>query len=243
MKYWWRQLADFADYLKTGLAPRRVNLTEKHQALLQRMYPTVDWGRVWVHEGMPWFMKESFAVGTVLPSIWHPARVHIYLKEYRIEGRYTTAMLVHEGFHVLQYQDLGRMYGLGFWRGFTQHYLGRVWEGFFKHVRQVPFVTLFQTTYQHHPMEVSAYQHEANFVRVYPSYADTASVQAFFYRYPQLIQTTSAYRKSLSVGGHLAGLLSSLAVAFARPLVEFFLWIGWGLLIAFLWMSKPFARV
>jgi len=97
--------------------------------LLAALYPTVRWDEVAFHQGIP-APFDLFGVkgGITLPEPLGTRGVRIHVGKWDPCSNAGLALLVHEAFHVLQYQESAG--GVGLLRGFTLKYLLRAaWEG------------------------------------------------------------------------------------------------------------------
>lgn len=126
--------------------PTELYLPDCVQQLLELVYPDVDWGKVTFHDGWPHFLGIRDKEGLTLPHSFIPGRIRVYFKE----GAWDPCscgglgLIVHEGFHVLQIQNVLDGYGLGIANPTTVLYLA-CWanNGF---------------SYDGHPAENAAYK-------------------------------------------------------------------------------------
>lgn len=113
-----------------------------------------------MYEGLPWFVA-AWTSALVLPNIWRHRTVHIYFRKIETDSVRGLSILVHECFHVLQYQDLQKMYEIGMFRNFLVQYIAHYMAGFWKHIWQHNMENAMRKAYFFHPMEVPAYQQDS----------------------------------------------------------------------------------
>ncbi|MCE3278582.1 MAG: hypothetical protein K0S44_773 [Bacteroidetes bacterium] len=119
-------------------------------ALLQNIYPTVNWQRVDFYEGLPWYTPiiAPYVTAQALPQFYSFSRFRIYLKKFDESRAQCLADIVHEGMHVLQGMSYMKGYGLGMFRGFIVRY-----GAFF-----------MKYGYRNNPFEIPAYDQEYRFL-------------------------------------------------------------------------------
>lgn len=105
----------------------------EERATLRRLFPTVDWTRVEFHGSIPLLLRWRRADGMVLPL----RRLHVHLRAGLPAAR-RREVLVHEAWHVLQAQELGRV-------RFVLRYLAAA--------------AATRTFGRRHPLEAPAYAH------------------------------------------------------------------------------------
>lgn len=118
---------------------------------LKIIYPTIKWERVYFFKGMPWFtiIHSNFITAQALPATYSFSKFSIYLRDYDAESCETLSIIVHEGYHLMQYQKFLKGYGLGFLRAFIVYYNAY----YLKH------------GYRNNPFEIPAYEQENKFYR------------------------------------------------------------------------------
>jgi hypothetical protein len=102
------------------------------RALLAALYPTIRWETVTFHRGIPPGVRRFTRVAITLPAplATHELRVHLAPRHWDPCSPAGLALLVHECFHVLQFQERMGGVGLGPLRAFSVQYLFRaVFEG------------------------------------------------------------------------------------------------------------------
>jgi hypothetical protein len=129
----------------------RVEPTPCLRDLLEALYPTIRWDAVSFHVGLPAGVRRFTDVAITLPA---PLGVR-GLRVYFAEGRWNPCtpaglgLIVHECFHVLQYQERLGGVGLGPLRGFAVQYL---------------FRAMFEGGGKENRYEAPAYAHETRFI-------------------------------------------------------------------------------
>jgi hypothetical protein len=100
--------------------------------LLAAIYPTIRWERVTFYEGLPAWVQRFTRGAITLPDALSTRGIHVYVGE----GQWNPCtprglgLLVHECFHVLQFQERLKGVGLGPLRVFALQYLARaLFEG------------------------------------------------------------------------------------------------------------------
>ena len=183
---------------------RPIELKPKQLGLLRQMYPGLPWDYICVYQGMPWYMRRSFAIATALPSSYSGGYIHVYLREYSTDEEADfdlTCTLVHEFFHVQQYYDLGSMGRGGRYFGFFRPFLWHYFSWYFalllayRSPQKGQGPKAADLAYRFHPMEDPAYQFEAAFAEAYSDYR-FHDLAYFFNKYPQLIRPHSGYPPS-----------------------------------------------
>jgi len=95
-----------------SIFPKQVPLEPAVIQLLSKVYPTLDFNRIYFFNGMPWFMKHAFAIGITLPGTYNLSGINIYLDGCYQRSTEGLCLIVHELFHGLQYKDLHGGYGI-----------------------------------------------------------------------------------------------------------------------------------
>ncbi len=131
--------------VRTYFFPRQIDVPDQVRDLLGRIYPTVEWDRVGFYCGWPHVLRRGGFHAITLPDPHSVDRINIYFAPdaWQPDERRGLATIVHEGYHVLQIQQMAGGYGLGLARPFLAAYLGE-WAG-----------NGFR--YADHPMEDEAY--------------------------------------------------------------------------------------
>lgn len=212
--------------------PPAFELMPKDCRLLAQMYPKVDWSLVNCYSQMPWFMHYTFAIGTALPSAYNNKKVHIYiraLERMSVDQRLT--ILVHEAYHIQQYQELNSMgeqnkgFNWGYNRRFLRYYIGWYLEGLYKALfkDKEKWSVATNVAYRQHPMEVPAYRQEHIFRQCINLYRGH-SVKMFFKQVPEIICQQTPLPKAPSLFFHSLGILLTLLITVAKPTIEIITW-------------------
>lgn len=107
--------------------PAGADLPGCARELLKALYPTVRWERVTFHPTLPSYLLKFTNVAVTLPDPLSLTHVRIFIAKAKWpEGgvsRELLGILVHESYHVLQYQQRMKGMGLGPLRPFVMRYL------------------------------------------------------------------------------------------------------------------------
>lgn len=211
---------------------------------LEKIYPTIDWKKVKFYDGLPWFTA-LFAPRTnaiTLPGTYGFHNIVIHFKKF---DPYTTkgiSTVIHEGFHVLQFNEIGT--GKVSWiRKFMIQYLG--W-----------CIKLGKNCYVNHPMEKEAYEFESRFSTRYKSLSQPicggtstlptfhpAALAELINKHPSLIQRSSGYiPKSFSWSTFPATLMVVFMTLFLPVMDGIFILIA-SVIILFSLILSPFVWI
>ncbi len=177
-------------------------------------------------------MLNSFAIATVLPAAFHHKKLNVYLQIRAGDEFYNLCTLVHEGYHVLQYQELHRRYrGLewGFCRAFMWHYIGAYFSGLlhFGLQKKMPFAKASYAAYRYHPLEIDAYEQEKRFAAKETDFYAHSNTADFLYFNSGLCVHRSGYeRQSPYFWAGALGFMFCLLILIIRPLVELVLLVS-----------------
>lgn len=153
----------FGTRLYELIFPTQIVLEDDVKNMLQKLYPNLNLEKIYFYDGMPWFMMHGFAIGITLPGTYNLQGVNIYLNDYNPQAEKCMTTIVHEMFHVQQYYDLNKGYGIGFLRPFMVFYLADYFRMFIKCLRTPGWKSAANTAYEIHPMEMPAYRQEYEF--------------------------------------------------------------------------------
>jgi hypothetical protein len=105
--------------------PGQARLPECARALLAAIYPTVQWDSVSFHPALPAALRRVTDVAITLPDPLTLRHIRIFVAEEKwdLRGMEWLGILVHECFHVLQYQEALGGVGFGPLRIFPVKYL------------------------------------------------------------------------------------------------------------------------
>jgi len=107
--------------------PVGADLPDCARELLKALYPTVRWERVTFHPTLPNYLLKFTNVAVTLPDPLSLTHVRIFIAKQKWPSggmsRELFGILVHEAYHVLQYQQRMKGMGLGPLRPFVMRYL------------------------------------------------------------------------------------------------------------------------
>ena len=148
---------------------KQFNLELETQHLLAKIYPTIAWPKVRFYEPLPWFMSKGFVIAMALPATYSLQKLDVHFKQYDNQDDYNLATLVHECFHVFQYQRLATFWDFGYCRRFMVYYLGWYICLWVKNCIKYKFdmQRVGFESYRFHPFEIPAYDMEARFLEWY----------------------------------------------------------------------------
>gem|GEM_PF-1242695 len=195
--------------------PALIEQDAKTEAILRQIYPTINWEKVRFYKGLPWFITGSFVGAIVLPATWGRRGIHVYFRDYRPDSFSNLMTVIHEGFHVLQYRDMG--VGVGFFRRFMIYYLSDYLQLFFRNRKNNTLETASQIAYNKHPMEIPAYACEAAFQKY------TIAQKGLIYTSnipPELIRNNCGYTPQIAFPYLLIGGLITLIFMLLKPFIE-----------------------
>jgi hypothetical protein len=169
------------------MRPKEVRPNAGVGALLVALYPTIRWDAVTFHEGLPAVVRRFTNVAITLPAPLGTRGLQIYFAEGKWDpcSARGLGLIVHECFHVLQFQERMGGVGLGPLRGFTFQYL---------------FRAIFEGGGKENLYEIPAYAHEKAFIAACRSLPrplcskgeiDLAMQVELLRRHPTLVRSTS----------------------------------------------------
>ncbi|HET7234734.1 MAG TPA: hypothetical protein VFJ16_32270 [Longimicrobium sp.] len=107
--------------------PQGAHLPKCARELLKALYPTVRWNEVTFHPVVPAFLLKFTDDAVTLPDPLSFTHIRIFVAAKKWNGgtmtRELLGILVHESYHVLQYQQRLNGVGLGPLRPFVLQYL------------------------------------------------------------------------------------------------------------------------
>lgn len=221
------------NYQINSIFPHPIIIPVHIQQLLQAIYPTIRWEKVRMYEGLPWFVAQ-WTSALVLPNIWRKKMVHIYFRKIDTTTLKGLSVLVHECFHVLQYQDSQKKYEMGMFRVFLLHYIAYYLEGFVKHIRQYSFAQASQKAYYNHPLEIPAYRQDSLMTQAGSSFLyrektfdllqNSEVLTAFIEKNPTLVKYSSGIlNDSPSFLSKITSFLICSILLFINPFLELLL--------------------
>jgi hypothetical protein len=148
---WHNKLEQFLKSYIRSLFPRRVYPSERVMHILKAIYPSLNWNEIRFFEGIPWFAKyvAPYVTAQALPATYRLRKLDIHVKNYDEGSCSVLADIVHEAYHIVQYERFGKAWGLGFLRAFIVYY-------------NACFIT---RGYRNNPFEIPAYEQEYAFHR------------------------------------------------------------------------------
>lgn len=203
--------------------PTEIEKPECVLRLLQKIYPTVDWDKVKFYDGLPWYTS-TFAPSTVaitIPGTYGVNNIRIYFRDFAPCSCQGLTTIVHEGFHVLQYNDIGTG-GLGWIRLFMIEYLG----------------CTISNGYDNNPMEIAAYEYDAQFraccntlekpicdcSKDPPSFNQDALNQLII-NCPTLIKENSGFKYNCGFFPAVLGVILVLLIAILLPVADLIFYV------------------
>ncbi len=198
--------------------------------LLEQIYPSLNLSKVHFFDGLPWFIGDAYVSGIAMPGTYNTDKVHIYLKKYNPRTQGGLAIIVHELFHALQYQDLYKAKGIGLMRLFIVHYLSNYIRLYFKYLRQYGHHNANRLAYEFHPMEIPAFQQEHAFLYLLKT---AKGVQPEDIKWGNCVCDTSGYKNPAGKGWLLLGWIIASLMMLAKPFVEIFFLFLAGILSVF----------
>jgi hypothetical protein len=133
--------------------PAEATLPECARELLAALYPTVRWSKVSFHPALPTALRYVTDIAITLPDPLTLRHIRIFVAEQKWDTRSMEwlGILVHECFHVVQYQEALGGFGLGPIRIFPMKYLAALAMG--------------EGGDRHNRYEKPAYQQEERFLK------------------------------------------------------------------------------
>ena len=176
--------------LLDSVFPARATLPECARELLAALYPAVRWDRVSFHAELPRSLLRFTDIAITLPDPLTLRHIRIFVAREKWDTRSVEwlGILVHESYHVLQYQEaLGGM-GLGPLRIFPVKYLTAA-------------VLMGEGGAKANRYEKPAYEHEMHFLKAAKGLSlcrdggglDRAALDELLRRNPVLVKTTSSH--------------------------------------------------
>ncbi|MFN0203204.1 MAG: hypothetical protein ACKVTZ_16880 [Bacteroidia bacterium] len=206
---------------------KKIDLSPAFSTLISSLYPTIDWKKVTLYEGLPWFMPEGSAIAVVLPSAYSLSHTHIYFKEWNPTSCRRIGILIHEAYHVLQLQSLQKGTGMGMARGFLMLYFAHYFSNLL-HFWKIGNLTKARSqAYFQHPMEIPAYAQEDAFRQACYGFdlsklaaenrLSEQDVHQFVQKNPDLIQIQPTQTPHISVIWWGLSIAIALSLIFVRP--------------------------
>jgi hypothetical protein len=216
------KLESFLEKYIKFVFPRRVYPSEKIMQLLRVIYPKLDLEQIKFYEGIPWFTKyvAPFVTAQALPDTYSLRKLNIHVKKYDENDCLILADIVHEAYHMVQYERFWKGWGIGFLRPFIVYY-------------NACYIT---RGYRNNHFEIPAYEQEYAFQRFCNAHHITLSNPHDRETLEHLVEQTemkTEYIEYKYEGKFLHLVISFLfcvLVAIVKPLMEFLLLVNYGIL-------------
>lgn len=150
----WRlneRLEQFLEGYMQWVFPKRIYPSERVMAILEVIYPNLNFNKIRFYEGIPWFTRyvAPYVTAQALPATYSLRKLNIHVAKYDESNSSILADVVHEAYHMMQYERFGKAWGLGFFRTFLVYY-------------NACYIT---RGYRNNPFEIPAYEQEYAFHR------------------------------------------------------------------------------
>ncbi len=245
-------LSNFYNWFK----PEEIEKPDCVLRLLKTIYPTVNWNNVHFYNRLPWFIPSSQASAITLPGNYDFTQIHIYFdNNFNPCSCAGLSTIVHEGFHVLQYTDIG-IGGVGFIRLFMIYYLSCWIKNLIKYGN-------WNDAYFNNPMEIAAYAQEEKFNKYCnalrekicdcstkpPTYNQNALNQLIT-DCPDLVKNTSGFQYNCGIIPAIIGAILDILIGVLVPVAEIVLLLGvvllalvTGLICGLIWLWNIFVNI
>ncbi len=192
--------------------------------LIEGLFPGVNWQRVVIKCGMPWYLKKSFATAAALPNNYSKTLKIVY-REYN-SRIIMLDTLFHETIHIQQYQNLDKKFplGIGFFRAFMMHYLGWTLALFVKgiFIKKLSIKKAFDFAYTENPLEKEAYGRGSVFFQTIISKNIAEDLTIFLNENPELIVSKSDYDERPPQWAFITAILLCLIIFITKPIIDSF---------------------
>ena len=232
---WHERLERFLDRYIRLVFPRRVQPSERIMNILKVIYPTLNWDKIQFFEGIPWFAKivSPYVTAQALPSTYSLRKLNIHVSRYSEDSCAVLADIVHEAYHMVQYERFQKAWGIGFFRTFIVYY-------------NACFLT---RGYRNNPFEIPAYEQEYAFHRFCNTHRISPSNPYDVETLDHLVDQTQM--RTHFIEYKYEGKFHHLALSFVftaltaviKPLLELLLAVNYGLLKAVSFGLKQVARI
>jgi hypothetical protein len=194
--------------------------------LIEGLFPCVNWQRVVVKCGMPWYLKKSFAAAAALPDNYSKTLKIVY-REYN-SRIIMLDTLFHETIHIQQYQNLDKKFplGIGFFRAFMMHYLGWTLALFVKgiFIKKLSIRKAFDFAYNENPLEKEAYgKGRVFFQTIIIKIPEDLTI--FLKENPEIIFLKSDYNERPPIWAFITAIILCLLIFITKPILDFFVLI------------------
>ena len=231
---WHDKLEQFLDDFIRAVFPRRIQPSERVMNILKVIYPTLNWKHIRFYEGIPWFAKyvAPYVTAQALPATFSLRKLNIHVKKYDENSCGVLADVVHEAYHMVQYERFQKAWGLGFLRTFIVYY-------------NACYLT---RGYRNNPFEIPAYEQEYAFHRFCSTHkispANPYDAEALNQMVDQTeLRTHFIEYKYEGKFVHLAlSFLFTVIVAITKPIIEIAFAVSYGILKAVSFGLKQIAK-
>lgn len=216
------RLERFLENYIQKLFPKRVTPSPELMQMLKVIYPKMNWEQIQFFEGIPWFTRyvAPYVTAQALPDTYSLRKLNIHVKTYDEKSWNILADLVHEAYHMVQYERFNKAWGLGFFRWFLVYY-------------NACYIT---RGYRNNPFEIPAYEQEYAFLRFASTHKLSLSDQHDVETLEHMVGQTEMKTEFIEYkyeGNflHLAiSFLFCAVTAIVKPVIEFLLLLNYGLL-------------
>lgn len=223
-------LEDLLDRYFRILFPKRVNPSGNLLQLLRVIYPTLNLDKIRFYEGVPWFTRyvAPYVTAQALPDTYSLRTLNIYVQKYDERNCNIVADIVHEAYHMVQYERFWKAWGVGFLRPFIVYY-------------NACYIT---RGYRNNPFEIPAYEQEYAFLRFCNDHKITVNNPYDKETLEHLVDQTQMRTRFIEYKyeGRILHLVMSfvftLLVAIVKPIAEFLLLLNYGILKGISFMLK-----
>jgi hypothetical protein len=200
---------------------KRLEINDK--ILIEGLFPCVNWKKVIIKYGMPWYLEKSFAAAAALPDNFSKTLKIVYREH---NGRMIMLdTLYHETIHIQQYQDLDKKFplGAGFFRAFMMHYLGWTLALFAKgiFIEKLSIKKAFDFAYTENPLEKEAYGKGRVFFQTILTEIPEDQI-SFLRAHPEIIILKSAYNGRPPLWAFIMAIILCFLIFITKPILDSF---------------------
>ncbi len=209
------------------LYPPTVQISPYLEYLLKNIYPLVDWEKIIFYDKMPWFLTSSFAVGTALPRSFWGKELGVYCRDLgAMSSVQATLIIVHEAYHIYQYEGLKGGINWGLNCRFMRYYFGWYFQTLTTAIfqKKMPWKQATAYAYRQHPMEVVAYAQENLFYKEWSNFNQNSTEWFIPHQSPLVI--AKPYRiPPPKLGFHALASFVVFLLALSQPLIASILYL------------------
>lgn len=215
--------------------PKRVYPSERVMNMLRVIYPNLSLEKIGFYEGIPWFTRyvAPYVTAQALPATYSFRRLNIHVAKYDENNCSVLADIVHEAYHMVQYERFGNAWGIGFFRTFLVYY-------------NACFIT---RGYRNNPFEIPAYEQEYAFHRFCITHRISPESPYDVETLNRMVDETEMrthfieYRYEGKFLHLISSFLFTATVAIVKPVIEALLVVNYGVLKAVSSVLRIAARV